>query len=365
MIYLYRLFTFVVYLLVYFYGKTRARNGDILWQGRMGLVANGIQCDIWFHAASVGEVKVIGYLVAYLKKRRPDLNFYVTVMTEAGYKTANELFDDDINTGFFPLDVPIVINRCLSQINPSMTVFAETEIWPNFLIEVSKKNIPVILVNGRMSANSYRWYHLIRKSIKRLFNCYDHFFFKTECDARRYQSFYDSGEFESFHSKTTIAGDMKFDAPLMNHTKDHVDKLRAMLGAGPDDFVLVAGSTRNGEEKMLIDLYSKVREKHKNFRVVLVPRHVNRISEIKSLLEQMNAVYSIYGETAPIHPLVLVDKMGVLIELYQAADLAFVGGTLVNIGGHNLLEPVWAGTPVVFGPSLNNVKEAAEYIVSK
>jgi tRNA (guanine-N7-)-methyltransferase len=140
--------------------------------------------------------------------------------------------------------------------------------------------------------------------------------------------------------------------------------MRARAGVASDHFLLVAGSTRPGEEAVLANVLRAVHAKHKNFRMIIAPRHVERVGEVKALLEEKGLAYNLYGDASTANGIILVDRMGFLNDLYMAADLAFVGGTLVDIGGHNILEPVWAGTPVIFGPYLSNVSEAADYILA-
>ena len=139
-------------------------------------------------------------------------------------------------------------------------------------------------------------------------------------------------------------------------------EIRSRAGVGEDDFLFVAGSTRPGEEEILCDLCRSMRVKHENFRLVLAPRHIERADEARSLIQGSDLKVETYGDSANGEAVVLVDRFGLLNDLYMAADLAFVGGTMVAIGGHNILEPVWMGTPVVYGPYLDNVREAAAYI---
>lgn len=359
---LYRLFSSAASMIVYPYGRMKAAWGRELWRGRLALIPHVGPRDVWLHAASVGEVKVIGILTDYLLRKNPGLSMHVTVTTSAGFKTALSIFGQQVSISFLPLDTAHFVRRTLSLVAPRMLVIAETEIWPNLITEASKRHIPVILINGRMSQSAFDKYKLFRSTFSHLLGRYDRFFFKTDEDRDRYRYF------GIADNKIAVAGDIKFDAPLMQATELRKGEIRYEAGMSESDFMFVAGSTRPGEEDMLLSVYCALKLTHSRLRLVLAPRHLDRLNEVRTLVEQKGLTCSIYGEPSTEQimsreSIVLVDRMGVLNDLYSSADLAFVGGTLVNLGGHNILEPVWAGTPVVFGPYLDNVKEAADYIV--
>ena len=360
MIWLYRTFMSVVLALVYPYGRLRAAFGSKLWRGRLGLIDPRDETDIWMHAASVGETKVLSYLIAYLREKKPDLRIHFTVITSTGFQTARSTFceadDTPVTVSFFSLDANIAVKRTLDRLRPKMVVVAETEIWPNLIAQCSARSIPLVLVNGRMSESSFGRYRLITKPLSSLLSRYSRFFFKTEQDQERYAHFGVKPE------KSVVAGDMKLDAPLLPRSEDGIRQMRHQLGVTEEQFIFVAGSTRPGEEEILLDAYRAVRDNHPRIRLVLAPRHLERLNEIRALLESRNITYYLYGQKPLEDAVILIERMGILNDIYMAADLAFVGGTLVDIGGHNILEPVWAGTPVLFGPYLNNVTEAAEYI---
>jgi 3-deoxy-D-manno-octulosonic-acid transferase len=355
---LYRLFTRLVYVIIYPWARYQAARGKGTWRGRLGLDLPGQTVDLWLHAASVGEVRVLANLVAFLMKSRPQLRIHATAVTRTGVETARSLLPRRVSVSCFPLDTPPVMGAVLDRLHPRLMVVAETEIWPNLIRELSKRSVPIILVNGRMTESSQKKYRLIAGTLRLLLSTYERFFFKSEADRDRFLPFALPPE------KSIVAGDMKFDAPPMLKSKEWVDAIRTEIGVGQEHFVLVAGSTRPGEEALLLDMHTTLRDKHPHLRLVLAPRHLERLDEIRRLLEERQTPYCLYGDGRRCEAIALVDRMGLLNDLYAAADLAFVGGTLVDIGGHNILEPVWARTPVVFGPSVENVAEAAEYIVN-
>lgn len=356
MMFVYRLVTRIAYLLLYPYARWRAGQGNALWQGRLGRGLLKQPVNVWMHAASVGEVKVIGNLVTFIKQARPETTLHLTTMTSTGLDTARSVLDGRASVSAFPLDATPAMVRTLDSLCPQVIVIAETEIWPNLIRLAAGRDIPLVLVNGRMTERSMNRYRPFTISLSRLLACYDRFFFKSETDRGRFALFGvspDQGE---------VAGDMKFDAPLTPRSDERVSELRDQLGIGPADFLLLAGSTRPGEESKLLRVFGEVRAKYPAFRMALAPRHLERLDEVKKLLAEVGIPYSTYSGSEPCPGVALVDRMGVLSDLYEAADMAFVGGTLVDIGGHNILEPVWVRTPVVYGPYLGNVVEAAEYI---
>lgn len=357
---LYRLTTGLLHAALYPYGRFRASQGKELWRGRMGLIPRVGPCDVWLHAASVGEVKVLGTLLDYLRRHSNHLTAHVTVMTRTGFATATSLVHNDVTVTYFPIDSPQAIRRTLASIQPQLLVIAETEIWPNLVSEAAAQNVAVVLVNGRMSSRAFRRYRLVSGTMRHCLSCYRRLFVRTAEDAQRIAAFRVPSD------RIEIAGDMKFDAPLLPRSAGRIRQLRRQLGIDDGRFLIVAGSTRPGEEADLLRAYRNLTADHPDVHLLLAPRHVERAEEIRALIEQMNIPYSLYGEprNSSEGAVILCDRMGLLQELYLAADLAFVGGTLVDVGGHNVLEPVWAGTPVVYGPHTDNVREAVAYIES-
>lgn len=359
MILLYRVLTRLIYIIIYPWARYQAVRGKDMWRGRLGIDLPSRQVDLWMHAASVGEVRVLGNLIAFLLKARPQIRIHVTAITRTGVETARSLLPRRVSLSCFPLDVASVMRATLDRLQPRLVVVAETEIWPNLIRELAKRGVPVVLVNGRMTESSQRKYRYMAGTLRHLLSSYERFFFKSEADRDRFLSFGLPVE------RTIVAGDMKFDAPPALKSKEWVDEIRTEIGVETKHFLLVAGSTRPGEETLLLETYDKLRKSQPQMRLVLAPRHLERLDEVRRLLEERRTPYCLYGDGRECEAVALVDRMGILNDLYLAADLAFVGGTLVNIGGHNILEPVWARTPVVFGPSVENVSEAADYIITR
>ncbi|MCH9024158.1 MAG: hypothetical protein IH931_02405 [candidate division Zixibacteria bacterium] len=355
--FVYRLISSLVYLFCRIYGHSRAIAGSELWRGRLGLIKIENSVDIWIHASSVGETKVATYLTDYLLSHKPDLHIYLSTMTEAGQKVARTIACKNVATGFLPLDHPLPLSRTLERLKPKIMVITETEIWPNLIEQVSKRNIEIVLVNGRMSDSAFRKYKLARTMFREILMRYQKLFVKTEADKSRF------GYFGVMDEQAVVAGDMKFDAPLLPRSEGRVLEIRSRIGASESDFLFVCGSTRPGEEQLLLQLAMTLNTDALPIKLVIAPRHIDRIKELQEDLSVSGDSVGLYSEGNLKCSLILVDKMGCLNDLYLAANIAFVGGTLVDIGGHNLLEPVWAGTPVLFGQSTGNVNEAKNYIL--
>lgn len=363
MLVIYRLFSYIIYAGFFVAGRSRAAGGHQLWRGRLGLIDKRGPTHLWIHAASVGEILIVGYLIDYLLTQQPRLKIHVTTMTPTGFGTAVAKMGDRVTLTYFPLDAPPSIRRTIDKIDPDVVVVAETEIWPNLIREAARRGIPMVQINGRMSPRAFNRYKRVRSLMGWLVNSYRHWFIKTDEDACRYRALGLRDDLSQ------VVGDMKFDAPVTRQSEAQLGETRSRAGVSGDDFVFVAGSTRPGEELMLAELYSELSGRYDNFRMIIAPRHVERVDEITAELDRASIRWCRYapGDSDRTElskgGVVIVDTLGQLNDIYQIARLAFVGGTLAPIGGHNLLEPVWAQTPVLFGPYIDNVREAAAYII--
>ena len=349
---LYKFIAFIILIFIAPYVWFKIKSGSVLWLDRFGL-GDYQKADIWIHAASVGEVKVISYLVNFLLSKNPELKIHVTVMTKTGYATAKDIFKEKVNISFLPFDAGITASRVVEKINPSVVVIAETEIWFNFLHKLFLKKIPVLLINGRMSSKAFGKYKLIKSAMSVTLSKYYKLFVKSKADASHFE------RFNLPEGLLEIIGDMKFDAPLIPCSEGRRQEIRYRYGIKETDYLLVAGSTRPGEEEILLDLFNKINSDH--FKLILAPRHIERAEQVINIIKEYNLSFDLC-ESSTGKGIILINKFGLLNDLYVAADLAFVGGTMVEIGGHNILEPVWAGTPVVYGSSVANVIESSLYI---
>lgn len=313
---------------------------------------------IWIHCSSVGEINLIDALVKKLKDTF-NQNILITVFTDTGYEIAINKYskDDRISILRFPLDDFFILKRIFNYINVSKVILVETEIWPNF-IDLGSKYSKVFIVNGRISNKSFPRYKKISWIIKPLFSKITGFFMQSQEDKNRIV-FLGADE-----SKVFVTGNLKFDISFETFSSQEMADLKKLIDSDSKK-IFVAGSTRQGEEPILIDVFKNL----KNTLLVIVPRHLERVNEIEILLKNSNLTYKKLTdlESSPSSErfqILIVDKMGVLRKFYSIADIVFVGGTLVNIGGHSLLEPLFYGKAPIFGPYLQNVKDISKDILN-
>ncbi|PID67276.1 MAG: tRNA (guanosine(46)-N7)-methyltransferase TrmB [Fusobacteriales bacterium] len=316
---------------------------------------------IWVHCSSVGEVNLSESLVkkfhSVFKK-----NILLSVFTDTGYENAKKKYAkyDKIKVIYFPLDEKKKILEILSYINLKLLVLIETEIWFNLINECKKNKARVIVVNGRISEKSFKNYSKIKFLLKSLFKKIDYFYMQTENDKNRIISL------GANENKVENVGNLKFDINLEKYSKEDLEEYKKFLKLEDENKkIFVAGSTRTGEDEILLEVFSQL----KDCILILVPRHLERLPKIEKLIEQKSFKYIKYSELKKNinkkFDIILVDEMGVLKKLYAICDVAFVGGTLVNVGGHNLLEPLFYRKPLIFGKYLQNVKDISQEILKR
>lgn len=325
---------------------------------RFGRVAPMAQPGaIWVHAVSVGETLAVERLIATLREEAPDRPVVLSVTTATGRAVAERRIGAD-RIFYFPLDFTFAARRTLRAIRPSLVLVVETEIWPNFLREASAQNVGVVFINGRISGRSYARYRLIRRLLRGTLAKATRFLMQTQVDADR---IIDLG---AEPARVEIAGNLKFDLiPPENHRL--LDQMQERLRASGILNVVVAGSTMESEEPMVLDAWEPIAAEFPAALLMLAPRHPQRFDEVAQLLEQRGIPHvrrSRMGDQTgfPARGVLLLDTLGELTSIYKLADVAFVGGSLVPHGGHNILEPAYFGTPVVFGPYMQNFAQIAE-----
>jgi len=313
---------------------------------------------IWVHAASVGEVQAAAILINELKNRGNKYCFFLSTTTIQGMAVARKILSDDVFCFLAPLDVPFNVRRFISTVEPDMYICLETELWPAVFNELHRRGTASIVVNGRMTRRSFQRYQLIRGLMKRILSGVKGIAVISGQDGERFISLGAPPDL------VRVTGNVKFDYPA-----EDVDSIREnyrrILGAG-DATVFICGSTRTGEEKILAKVYGTLREKSgREILWVIAPRHLERLGEVRHLLDDSGLAYELYSNlssTRRRHSVVLVDTMGDLAKLYSAGDLNFVGGSLVDRRGHNIMEAARWGRPVYYGPSIGDFKEAAEIL---
>ncbi len=333
---------------------------------RMGRCAprQGDRPCIWIHGVSVGEIRAAGPLIAALDQHLPGYDVALSTTTGTGQEVARRSYADR-QVFYYPLDLSFAVRRCFDAIRPDLVVLVELEIWPNFLGEAWRRRVPVALVNGRISEKSFNGYRLVRRWLFDPIGKIGRFCVQTETYAERFR------RLGIPDRQIHITGSMKYDQIRVAADADGA-AVRRDIGVGPDDLVVIGGSTHPGEERALLLAYERLRARHPRLRLVLVPRHTERTDEVRRQVAELGQSAVRRTErlqaraTAPLAPgeVLLVDTIGELGRLYAAADVVFVGGSLIPHGGQNMLEPAALGKPTVFGPSYENFIEPVERLLA-
>jgi 3-deoxy-D-manno-octulosonic-acid transferase len=293
---------------------------------------------VWVHCASAGEVNAAAALVARLAARGKSV--VVTATTAAGRERAAAL-KGAAAASFAPLDCAPAVDAFLERVQPEALLLVETELWPQTIALTTRHDIPVAVVNGRLSERSFSRYRLLSPMLRPLLSCLKVVAAQTEADAERFRAL--------GAPAVEVAGNMKHDLPGAGEASAATRAAFARLGwdSAP---VFVAGSTHPGEELAVLGAFRAARAVEPRLKLVIAPRHLERAADCEARLRQAGLSYSRWSSPEAGREALLVDTMGALGQLYALGTVAFVGGTLVPVGGHNLLEPALAGVPVLFGP---------------
>jgi len=334
------------------HGKYRRGFAERIGRVPARLTASSSQRVIWIHAVSVGEVLAVSGLVSQLRRSLPNYRVVLSTTTDTGQDLARKRFGEE-NVFYFPMDFAVAIRPYLRALRPEMVVLAETEFWPNFLRLVHASGARLAVVNGRISDRSWPRYQRFRWALWQMLAHIDLFLAQTETDKSRLQSIGADG------ARVHVTGNLKFDVTLPP-PPPIVETLRRSLaaeGAGP---VLVCGSTVDDEEAPLLKAFENLLVSHPHAVMVLAPRHPERFDSVAALLRQMS-ITSHRRSQWQGQPLaggvLLVDTIGELAALYALADVAFVGGSLVPRGGHNIIEPAQHGVAIVTGNHTENFRD--------
>ncbi len=330
------------------------------WLERYGLPPRDIpRGGIWVHAASMGEVQAAGPFLRELLNRYPQLPLVVTTMTPTGAAQLERLLGDQVRHCYLPFDLPHAVALFLHRLRPRLALVVEMELWPNLFHAIRKRGIPLLLVNARLSARTAAGYGRVRRLMEPVLQCPSRIAAQTRDDARRLL------ELGAPDERLVVAGSLKFDQSLPASTREQGEVLRQQLG--PDRPAWIAASTREGEEEQVLRAHELVRQVLPAALLILVPRHPDRFARVHALCRE--AGYGVSrrsdGGPCPAHDQVyLADTVGELPLLYAAADVAFVGGSLVPLGAHNVLEPAALGVPVIVGPHAFNFAEITARLVA-
>lgn len=329
------------------------------WRERLGYFSAPLQPGgIWLHAVSVGETRAALPLIRALRERQPRLPLLVTTTTLTGSRQLLAALGDQVRHVYAPYDLPGATQRFLRQARPRLAIIMETELWPNLLRQCAQNHLPVVIANARLSARSARgyarWAWLIRPMLRDI----------TLIAA---QSEADAGRFGALGAEAVVViGNLKYDLPLPADLPERGWRLRREL-LGEQRPVWIAASTHAGEEAAILDALAQLRARWPQLLLLLVPRHPERFTAVAALCRQRGFGLTCRSDqqACPAGSAVFLgDSMGELLLFYAAADLAFVGGSLVPTGGHNVLEPALLGLAVLFGPHMFNFTEAGQRLLA-
>jgi 3-deoxy-D-manno-octulosonic-acid transferase len=340
---------------------------------RLGRLPQAFQADqrpaIWLHAVSVGEARTAAPLLAALRAALPDYRLIVSTTTATGQEVVRSRRDLCDGVCYFPFDWRLAVRRSLDRINPRLVILMESELWPNFLDECRRRNIPTLVANGRISDRSFARSQRFKPFARWLFGHPSRLAMQSETDAKRARSLGAPPE------RVAVCGNIKYDVRYPSNDgigKDSVQELleRLSFGSAP---LIVAGSTCEGEEEILIAALKAVREDSNlaNVRILIAPRHPERFESVARFLSESGlrllrrSAFKCDRDADPRFDVLLLDSIGELARLYVYSDVVFVGGSLVPKGGHNVLEPASVGRPIVVGPHMENFRDIANDLVKR
>ncbi len=314
---------------------------------------------IWFHAVSVGEAEALFPLIRKIQKQHPDAKLLITTTTPTGSARVKTVMQETVAHVYLPYDIPDAVNRFMRCFKPKLAVIMETEIWPNLFVYCGKNDIALYIINARLSEKSSRGYQKIPSLVHPALAAINLIATQTQDDAERFIAIGADNE------KVLTLGNIKFDVEIPQTTIAQGLQIKADLFRGR--FVWMIASTHKDEEAIFLEIYKEIKQKIPELLLVIVPRHPERFADVKKQCEQFQLAVvmrtagdRVFTET----DVYLVDTMGELKMLYAASDVAFVGGSMVPRGGHNILEAAAVGVPVMFGPYMVNFKEIARGVLS-
>jgi 3-deoxy-D-manno-octulosonic-acid transferase len=329
------------------------------WRERLGFlptVLSSPDSPIWIHASSLGEVRVAGAIMTHLRNLAPESRVMLSVTTDHGFASA-KVVAQDTPVVYAPLDFLFSVRRALSITRPKVMVFLETEIWPAWIAESRRKGIKCALINGRISPRSLRWYRKFSSFFREVLDGMDVCSMITEEDRERIVAMgADPGRVE-------VHGNAKYDLLSRQADPSAIPEVRRLLNLVPSDLVFVAGSTREGEEEKVLDVYEQMRARFPGIVLILAPRHIARASRIESLLRQRGLYYQLRTRLAEsggkrTAPVLVLDTFGELFNVYSVGTINFCGGSLVPLGGQNPMEAAVWGKAVFYGPSMEDFLDA-------
>jgi len=318
--------------------------------------------SIWIHAVSVGEVIAAQPLIRRLREDAHDRPLVLSTMTPTGFDVASKLMGANGTAIFVPLDFRMMVERALAVIQPRLLILVESELWPNLIRLTHARHLPVIVVNGRVSARAFQRYLRVRRWLAEILEAVDLFLMQTEQDADRII------RMGAPAARVSVAGSLKWDASIISRPAPaELSSVAHQLMLHDDELLVVAGSTHRGEEAQVLDAFEAIRAQLGRARLVLAPRHLERIAEVEALIQsrglRAQRISALQSSGQPWE-VALVDTLGQLPLYYGLATVVFVGGSLIPHGGQNPLEPAGLGKAVVFGPSMENFADIVQQLLT-
>lgn len=300
---------------------------------------------IMFHGVSVGEVIALENLIKKTKETFPNYKIVVTTGTKTGQEIAHKKYDNiaDFIT-YFPFDITFCVEKFLNKINPSVVLIAETELWPTFAAYCHNKDIPLFVINGRISDATFKSYRFLKGFFKELFKNYTEILTQSEEDKNKFI------QIGAPESKTQVMKNLKFDVKRINADIE--------IGKGSNR-IIIAGSTHKGEDEIVLTTFTKLKKDFPDIKLLIAPRHLTRLNEVKSLTEKTGLKFGqrSNNDTFENNEIIILDTMGELSKMYQICDFAFIGGSFNKTGGHNPLEAIVYDKPAISGPSIHNFRD--------
>lgn len=300
---------------------------------------------IMFHGVSVGEVIALENLIKKTKEAFPDYKIVVTTGTKTGQEIAHKKYENIASfITYFPFDITFCVDKFLNKINPSVVLIAETELWPTFSAYCHKKEIPLYVINGRISDATFKSYQFLKGFFKELFKNYTEILTQSEEDKEKFI------KIGAPETKTQVMKNLKFDVKRIDAD--------IQIGKGTNR-IIIAGSTHKGEDEIVLSAFTKLKKEFPDIKLLLAPRHLTRLDEVKSLTQKTGLKFGqrSIGDTFENNEIIILDTMGELSKMYQICDFAFIGGSFNKTGGHNPLEAIVYDKPAISGPSIHNFRD--------
>ena len=348
--FIYRILSTILFLLILpIYAVVRAAKGKFLpgWKEKLGKfeapdLGNKV---IMYHGVSVGEVIALENLIKKTKETFPDYKIVVTTGTKTGQDIAHKKYDEiaDFIT-YFPFDVTVCVEIFLKKIKPTVVLIAETELWPTFAAYCKMRNIPLFVINGRISDSTFKTYKLLKGFFAELFKNYTKILTQSEEDKEKFITIGAPAE------KTLVMKNLKFDIKRIDSNIE--------IGKGSNR-IIIAGSTHKGEDEIVLDAFTKLKKQFTDIKLLLAPRHLTRVGNVKDLVAKTGLHYGFRSKQDSFtnNDIIILDTLGELSRMYQICDFAFIGGSFNKTGGHNPLEAVVYNKPAISGPSIHNFRD--------